>query len=58
MKARKKELKEIPIAEVGVDLAPTLKIVKLEPPPKRQAGKKVGSVQELIQLLHTEAKVI
>jgi electron transfer flavoprotein beta subunit len=58
MKARKKELKEIPIAEVGVDLTPTVKILKLEPPPKRQAGKKVGSVQELVQLLHTEAKVI
>ena len=58
MKARKKELKEIPIAEVGADLTPTVKIVKLDPPPKRQAGKKVGSVQELVQLLHTEAKVI
>ena len=58
MKARKKELKEIPIAEVGVDLTPTITIRKLEPPPKRQAGKKVGSVQELVQLLHTEAKVI
>ena len=58
MKARKKELKEIPIADVGVDLTPTIKIRKLEPPPKRQAGKKVGSVQELVQLLHTEAKVI
>jgi electron transfer flavoprotein beta subunit len=58
MKARKKELKEIPIAESGVDLTPTIKIQKLEPPPKRQAGKKVGSVQELVQLLHTEAKVI
>jgi electron transfer flavoprotein beta subunit len=58
MKARKKELKEIPIAEVGVDLTPTLKIQKLAPPPKRQAGKKVGSVQELVDLLHTEAKVI
>jgi electron transfer flavoprotein beta subunit len=58
MKARKKELKEIPIAEVGVDLTPRLRILKLEPPPKRQAGKKVGSVQELVQLLHTEAKVI
>ena len=58
MKARKKELKEIPIAEAGVDLAPTIKIQKLEPPPKRQAGKKVGSVEELVQLLHTEAKVI
>ena len=58
MKACKKELKEIPIADVGVDLTPTIKIRKLEPPPKRQAGKKVGSVQELVQLLHTEAKVI
>jgi electron transfer flavoprotein beta subunit len=58
MKARKKELKEIPIAEVGVDLTPKLRVLKLEPPPKRQAGKKVGTVQELVQLLHTEAKVI
>ena len=58
MKARKKELKEIPIAEAGVDLTPTIKIHKLEPPPKRQAGKKVASVQELVALLHTEAKVI
>jgi electron transfer flavoprotein beta subunit len=32
MKARKKELKEIPIADVGVDLTPTIKIQKLEPP--------------------------
>ena len=58
MKARKKELKEIAIADVGVDLTPTVKIHKLQPPPKRQAGKKVGSVQELVALLHTEAKVI
>ncbi|MGD9762867.1 MAG: electron transfer flavoprotein subunit beta/FixA family protein [Candidatus Binatia bacterium] len=58
MKARKKELKEIPLAEVGVDTAPTVKVHKLEPPPKRQAGKKVGSVEDLIELLHSEAKVI
>ncbi len=58
MKARKKELKEIPLAELGIDTAPRVKILKLEPPPKRQAGKKVGSVQELVNLLHTEAKVI
>ncbi|MEO8601284.1 MAG: electron transfer flavoprotein subunit beta/FixA family protein [bacterium] len=58
MKARKKELKEIPLAEVGVDTTATVKIHKLEPPPKRQAGKKVGSVQELVDLLHSEAKVI
>jgi electron transfer flavoprotein beta subunit len=58
MKARKKELKEIPLAEVGVNTTATVKIHKLEPPPKRQAGKKVGSVQELVDLLHGEAKVI
>jgi len=58
MKARKKELKEIPIADLGVDVAPRAKIVKMDPPPKRQAGKKVESVEQLVELLHTEAKVI
>jgi electron transfer flavoprotein beta subunit len=58
MKARKKEMKEIPVAELGVDVAPTVKIVKLETPPKRTGGRKVGSVQELVQMLHNEAKVI
>jgi electron transfer flavoprotein beta subunit len=58
MKARKKELKEIPLADLGVDAAPKTKIVKLETPPKRSGGRKVGSVQELIQVLHNEAKVI
>jgi len=58
MKARKKELKEIPLAEVGADVAPRVKIVKLETPPKRTGGRKVGSVQELVQVLHNEAKVI
>jgi electron transfer flavoprotein beta subunit len=58
MKARKKELKEIPVADLGVDVAPRAKIMKMEPPPKREAGKKVASVEELVHLLHTEAKVI
>ncbi len=58
MKARKKELKEIALADVGVDTTPTVTIRTLQPPPKRQAGKKVGSVQELVELLHSEAKVI
>lgn len=58
MKARKKELKEVPAESLGVDLAPKLKVKTLAAPPKRQAGKKVGSVQELVQVLHTEAKVI
>lgn len=58
MKARKKELKEIPVGDLGVDVAPRVKIVKLETPPKRAAGRKVGSVQELVKVLHDEAKVI
>jgi electron transfer flavoprotein beta subunit len=58
MKARKKELKEIPIADLAADTAPKVRVVKLEPPPKREAGKKVETVEELVNLLHTEAKVI
>jgi electron transfer flavoprotein beta subunit len=58
MKARKKELKEIAIGDLGVDVAPKAKVVKMDPPPKRQAGKRVESVEQLVELLHTEAKVI
>jgi electron transfer flavoprotein beta subunit len=58
MKARKKELKEIAVADLGVDVAPKVKIVKLETPPKRSAGRKVETVQELVKLLHDEAKAI
>jgi electron transfer flavoprotein beta subunit len=58
MKARKKPLTEVAADSLGVDLAPKLKVKALKAPEKRQAGRKVGSVQELVQLLHTEAKVI
>ena len=58
MKARKKELKEIPVADLGIDVAPRVKIVKLETPPKRSGGRKVETVQELVRVLHEEIKVI
>ena len=58
MKARKKEIKEVPIADLGVDATPRLKVQKLEPPAKKQAGKKLETVQALVDSLHTEAKVI
>ncbi len=58
MKARKKEIKEVPAAELGVDITPRLKVQKVDPPAKKEAGKKVETVQELLHLLHTEAKVI
>ena len=58
MKARKKEIKEIAVSELGVDTTPRLTIQKLAPPAKKKGGKKVETVQALVDLLHTEAKVI
>jgi electron transfer flavoprotein beta subunit len=58
MKARKKPLEEIDAASLGVDLAPKIRIKKLTPPPARQGGRKVESVDELIKALQTESKVL
>ncbi len=58
MKARKKPIETIKPADLGVDPAPRLRMVKVMEPPKRVAGQKVGSVAELVQKLRTEAKVI
>ena len=58
MKARKKPIETMKPADLGVDVTPRLTVLKVEEPPKRQAGKKVGSVQELVEKLRNEAKVI
>jgi electron transfer flavoprotein beta subunit len=58
MKARKKPIDAMTPADLGVDVAPRLAVVKVEEPPKRQAGVKVGSVAELVGKLRSEAKVI
>jgi electron transfer flavoprotein beta subunit len=58
MKARKKPIETIKPADLGVDPAPRLTLVKVSEPPKRQAGAKVGSVAELVAKLKQEAKVI
>jgi electron transfer flavoprotein beta subunit len=58
MKAKKKPLDVCKPADLGVDTAPRLKTLKVEEPPKRQAGIKVKTVQELIDKLKNEAKVI
>ena len=58
MKARKKPIETLKPADLGVDVSPRLTVLKVEEPPKRQAGKKVGSVQELVDKLRNEAKVI
>ena len=43
---------------LGVDVTPRLIVLKVEEPPKRQGGHKVGSVAELVDKLKTEARVI
>ncbi|MFC3126956.1 electron transfer flavoprotein subunit beta/FixA family protein [Pseudoroseomonas globiformis] len=58
MKARKKPIETLKPADLGVDVTPRLTTLKVEEPPKRQAGVKVGSVAELVSKLKTEAKVI
>jgi electron transfer flavoprotein beta subunit len=58
MKAKKKPLDTVTAAALGVDAAPRLKILKVTEPPKRVAGVKVATVQELVDKLKNEAKVI
>ncbi len=58
MKARKKPIDTKKPADLGVDTTPRLTTLKVSEPPKRTAGKKVGSVAELVNKLRTEAKVI
>jgi electron transfer flavoprotein beta subunit len=58
MKARKKPIATVKPADLGVDPAPRLSVVKVSEPPRRKAGQKVGSVAELVQKLRQEAKVI
>src|SRR6185369_15163307 len=57
MAAKKKEIKDVTLAELGVDAAPTMKVLAYEAPPQRQAGVKVASVEELVAKLHDEAKL-
>ena len=58
MKAKKKQLDTLTPEELGVDVAPRIKTLKVEPPAERKAGIKVESVAELVEKLKNEAKVI
>jgi electron transfer flavoprotein beta subunit len=58
MKAKKKPLEEIALADLGVAAASRTTVLKLEYPPKRKAGVQVKTVDELIEKLKNEAKVI
>ncbi|MBL4794678.1 MAG: electron transfer flavoprotein subunit beta/FixA family protein [Pseudomonadales bacterium] len=58
MKAKRKPLDVKSPADLGVDVAPRLKTLKVEPPAERAAGIKVESVEQLVDKLKNEAKVI
>ncbi len=58
MKAKRKPLETVSPADLGVDVAPRLKTLKVAEPPKRSAGVKVADVAELVAKLKNEAKVI
>jgi electron transfer flavoprotein beta subunit len=58
MKAKRKPLEVVAPADLGVEIKSTQTLVKVEAPAERSAGIKVSSVDELIEKLKTEAKVL
>lgn len=58
MKAKKKQLDTFSPEDLDVDIAPRLKLIKVEEPPVRAGGVKVADVDELVDKLRNEAKVI
>jgi electron transfer flavoprotein beta subunit len=58
MKAKKKAIDQTTPEALSVDIAPRLTILQVSEPQKRQGGKKLGSVEELVEKLMNEAQVI
>ncbi|KAJ9065266.1 putative electron transfer flavoprotein subunit [Entomophthora muscae] len=58
MKAKKKPLTKMTPSDLGVDVSPRLETIEVVEPPKRQGGGKVESVDELIDKLKNEKKII
>ena len=58
MKAKKKPLDIVKPEDLGIDIAPRLKTIRVEEPPKRTAGVMVADVAALVEKLKNEAKVI
>ena len=58
MKAKKKQLDVLSPADLGVDVTPRIETLKVAPPPERKAGVMVKTVDELVDKLRNEAKVI
>jgi electron transfer flavoprotein beta subunit len=58
MKAKKKPIETVTAEELGVEVAPRVRVLKVVEPVARGAGVKVSSAVELIEKLKNEAKVI
>jgi electron transfer flavoprotein beta subunit len=58
MKAKKKPMEVLKPEDLGVDVSPRIKTLKVNEPPKRSAGIKVPDVATLVSKLKNEAKVI
>ena len=58
MKAKKKPINEIKINDLGIDIKQRLDILKVEEPSKRQSGIMLKTIEELVDKLKNEAKVI
>jgi electron transfer flavoprotein beta subunit len=58
MKAKKKQMDTYKPEELGVEVTPRIKTLKVSEPPKRSAGVKVADVAALVEKLKNEAKVI
>lgn len=58
MQAKRKPIEVFNIADLGIENRVVIKIIKMMPPEKKKAGRKVASVEELITALQNEAKVL
>ena len=58
LKAKKKPMETVTPEELGVDVTPHVTVLEVVEPAKREAGIRVESVQELVEKLRSEAKVI
>ena len=58
MKAKKKPIEEFSPDDLGVDVTPRIKTLRVDDPPPREGGRKVSSVSELVDKLKNEAGVI
>jgi electron transfer flavoprotein beta subunit len=58
MKAKKKPLEEVALADLGLAVASRTQVLKVEPPASRKAGVRVKTVDDLLDKLKNEAKVL